>query len=114
MLIDCPARLGEVPASALLVADFALLPTGPSGADTWALAESLELLAKARTFRETLALGGTLSGEHGIGVLKAPYLTLEQSLELIALQKRIKAAFDPKGLLNPGKIFLGVSSHRGC
>lgn len=68
-----------------------------------------------RMFRETLRLGGTLSGEHGIGVLKAPYLPLEQSPELIALQKRIKAAFDPKGLLNPGKIFLpGGPPHRAC
>ncbi len=69
-----------------------------------------------RTFHETLALRGTLSGEHGIGVLKAPYLPLEQSPELIALQKRIKHAFDPKGLLNPGKIFLpdGPVSHRAC
>ncbi len=67
-----------------------------------------------RTFRETLALGGTLSGEHGIGVLKAPFLPLEQSPALIALQKRIKAAFDPKGLLNPGKIFLGEPRHKAC
>lgn len=69
-----------------------------------------------KVFRATLSLGGTLSGEHGIGVLKAPYLPLEQSPELIALQKRIKHAFDPKGLLNPGKIFPaeGRASHRGC
>ena len=56
-------------------------------------------------FRETIALGGTLSGEHGIGVLKAPYLPIEQSEGLIALQERVKALFDPKGILNPGKIF---------
>ncbi|MBI2395178.1 MAG: FAD-binding protein [Deltaproteobacteria bacterium] len=68
-----------------------------------------------RMFHATLALGGTLSGEHGIGVLKAPYLPLEQSPELIALQRRIKDAFDPKGLLNPGKIFLpGGAPHRAC
>jgi glycolate oxidase len=69
-----------------------------------------------KVFRATLALRGTLSGEHGIGVLKAPYLHLEQSEELIALQKRIKAAFDPKGLLNPGKIFMpgGATSHKSC
>jgi glycolate oxidase len=56
-------------------------------------------------FKEVIALGGTLSGEHGIGVLKAPYLPLEQSPALIAVQERVKAVFDPKGLLNPGKIF---------
>lgn len=56
-------------------------------------------------FAATVRLGGTLSGEHGIGLLKAPYLHLEQSDEQIALQRRIKAAFDPTGILNPGKIF---------
>jgi chromosome partitioning protein len=54
VVIDTPARLGEVPASALMVADLALLPCTPSGADTWALAETLELVAKARTFRPGL------------------------------------------------------------
>lgn len=58
-------------------------------------------------FEVVIALGGTLSGEHGIGVLKAKYLPLEQSADLIALQERVKATFDPKGILNPGKIFPG-------
>lgn len=56
-------------------------------------------------FGDVLALGGTLSGEHGIGVLKAPYLPLEQDSGLIALQRELKRIFDPQGLLNPGKIF---------
>ncbi|HZU82969.1 MAG TPA: FAD-linked oxidase C-terminal domain-containing protein [Polyangiaceae bacterium] len=63
--------------------------------------------------RSTVELGGTLSGEHGIGVSKAPYLPLEQSGELIALQRNIKRVFDPKGLLNPGKIFAG-GRHGSC
>ena len=50
-------------------------------------------------------MGGTLSGEHGIGTSKAEFLPLEQSDALIALQLRLKAAFDPRGLLNPHKIF---------
>lgn len=54
VLIDCPARIGEVTASALMVADVALLPTGPSGADTWALAETLDLVRKAQTLRPNL------------------------------------------------------------
>jgi glycolate oxidase len=62
--------------------------------------------------RATVDLGGTLSGEHGIGVSKATYLPLEQSEELISLQKDVKRAFDPKWLLNPGKIF--PSGHRAC
>ena len=56
-------------------------------------------------FERVVKLGGTLSGEHGIGVMKAPYLQMEQSAELIALQEKIKAVFDPKHILNPGKIF---------
>jgi glycolate oxidase len=56
-------------------------------------------------FERVVELRGTLSGEHGIGVLKAPYLTMEQSPALIALQEKIKAVFDPKHILNPGKIF---------
>jgi glycolate oxidase len=56
-------------------------------------------------FERVIALGGTLTGEHGIGVLKAPYLPLEQSPQLIALQERVKELFDPKHVLNPGKIF---------
>jgi glycolate oxidase len=66
-----------------------------------------------RLFRDTVALGGTLSGEHGIGVLKAEYLPLEQSPELITLQRDLKRVFDPQGLLNPGKIFPS-GGHRAC
>jgi glycolate oxidase len=64
-------------------------------------------------FREVVRLGGTLSGEHGIGVLKAPYLPLEQSADLIALQRDLKRVFDPQHLLNPGKIFPS-GAHRAC
>jgi glycolate oxidase len=70
--------------------------------------ESIEQL-----FRHVVAMGGTLSGEHGIGIMKAPYLPIEQSPELIDLQLRLKNAFDPKGLLNPGKIFPS-GGHRAC
>jgi glycolate oxidase len=62
--------------------------------------------------RTTIRLGGTLSGEHGIGVLKAAYLPLEQSPELITLQQDLKRVFDPQGLLNPGKIF--PTGHGSC
>lgn len=50
-------------------------------------------------------LGGTISGEHGIGFKRASYLPIVMSPELIALQKRIKQVFDPLNILNPGKIF---------
>jgi glycolate oxidase len=63
--------------------------------------------------KTTVALGGTLSGEHGIGVAKAAYLPLEQSPELISVQRDLKRVFDPKELLNPGKIF-PARGHGGC
>ncbi|HVJ90828.1 MAG TPA: ParA family partition ATPase [Labilithrix sp.] len=53
--IDCPPRHGEVQRSALMVADLAVLPCGPSAADAWALAASLETLAEARSLREELS-----------------------------------------------------------
>lgn len=58
-------------------------------------------------FDTTLALGGTISGEHGVGITKAPYLRKEIDGETMALMQRIKKAFDPMNLLNPGKIFPG-------
>jgi glycolate oxidase len=61
--------------------------------------------ALADLFRATLDLGGTLSGEHGIGIAKAKYMAWEQSAEVIDWQKRLKRLWDPAGLLNPGKIF---------
>lgn len=62
--------------------------------------------------RATVRLGGTLSGEHGVGVTKAAYLPFEQSADLVALQQDVKRAFDPSGLLNPGKIF--PTGHTAC
>ncbi len=56
-------------------------------------------------YRVVAKLGGTISGEHGIGHKRARYLPVAQDATLIALQKRIKAAFDPLNILNPGKIF---------
>ncbi|MEM6730871.1 MAG: FAD-linked oxidase C-terminal domain-containing protein, partial [Myxococcota bacterium] len=52
-----------------------------------------------------LSLGGTLTAEHGIGLTKRDELLREQSPELIALQRRIKRAFDPHGIMNPGKVW---------
>jgi glycolate oxidase len=61
--------------------------------------------AVRRLFEGVVALEGSISGEHGIGFTKSAYLGLELSPEEIALMKRVKAAFDPNGILNPGKIF---------
>ena len=62
-------------------------------------------------FTLVVELGGTLSGEHGIGAAKARFLPIEQPPALIAWQRRVKALWDPAGLLNPGKIFDGAA---GC
>lgn len=55
-------------------------------------------------FETVVALQGSVSGEHGIGLTKAPYLGVEVGAAGLALMARIKAAFDPLGILNPGKI----------
>lgn len=64
-------------------------------------------------FKKTIELGGSLSGEHGIGLSKAEFLPLEQSPAQIALSRRLKAAFDPMGVMNPGKIFPS-KGHGNC
>jgi len=56
-------------------------------------------------FAETIRLGGTMSGEHGVGVTKAPYLPMELDPAAVATMKAIKRALDPNNILNPGKIF---------
>jgi glycolate dehydrogenase FAD-linked subunit len=56
-------------------------------------------------FGRVLQMGGTITGEHGIGITKAPYLEMEIPKAGLELMSRIKKAFDPKGILNPGKIF---------
>jgi len=58
----------------------------------------------ADLYRETAALGGTLSGEHGIGAKKKPFLPLVMSEAEMDLMRRIKRALDPNHILNPGKI----------
>jgi glycolate oxidase len=57
------------------------------------------------TFAIAVELGGTISGEHGIGYVKAPYLDMALSGATVEMMKRIKRALDPHGILNPGKMF---------
>ncbi len=64
--------------------------------------------AIAAIFEASVRLGGTLSGEHGIGLSKQRYLPLALSPEAIRLMQDVKRALDPKGILNPGKIFGGA------
>jgi glycolate oxidase len=60
---------------------------------------------KRRIFELAVEMGGTISGEHGIGIMKSEFLPLALSGDLIAAMKRIKRALDPNDILNPGKIF---------
>jgi len=61
-------------------------------------------LVEEKICESALMLGGTISGEHGIGLLKRPFLANEFSPEAIFLKKQLKLAFDPKNILNPDKI----------
>jgi glycolate oxidase len=72
-------------------------------ADDAAVARALR--AQRRLFEGVVAREGSISGEHGIGFTKAPFLNIELSEDVIALMRRVKFAFDPHGILNPGKIF---------
>lgn len=56
-------------------------------------------------FEITVSLGGAISGEHGIGVTKKPYIDIQLSKKTIDLMKAVKKIFDPKEIMNPGKIF---------
>ena len=60
----------------------------------------------AETFQLSVELGGTISGEHGIGYVKAPYLDYAIDRPTLEIMKGIKKIFDPKGILNPGKMFV--------
>ena len=70
-----------------------------------------EAIARARrcvaeTFKLSVDLGGTISGEHGIGYVKAPYLDYAIDRPTLEIMKGIKKLFDPNGILNPGKMFV--------
>ncbi|MCI9889922.1 FAD-binding protein [Micrococcales bacterium 31B] len=76
--------------------NFFVEPDGTVPQNVWDAADHL--------FEHALTLGGTLTGEHGVGVLKRASLPRELGEVQMDLQRRIKAAFDPQGLLNPGKV----------
>ena len=76
-----------------------LVPDAPDGmARAWALDKAI--VARA------LALGGSCSGEHGVGIGKREFLETEHGAEALAVMRSLKVALDPKGIMNPGKIFL--------
>jgi len=61
--------------------------------------------AQRDLYKETIDLGGKITAEHGIGLLRKPFLSMSLDSCQIELLKRLKKAFDPKNILNPGKIF---------
>ena len=72
----------------------------PSNADQSARAQT----AMPQVFALTLSLGGTLSGEHGIGLAKREFMIQAVDAPTLATMRAIKTAFDPDGILNPGKL----------
>lgn len=73
--------------------------------------DDADSVARARqcvkeTFELSVQLGGTISGEHGIGYVKAPYMDYAIDASALEIMKGIKRVFDPNGILNPGKMFI--------
>lgn len=68
--------------------------------------------AFAEIFKKAIEFGGTITGEHGVGVMKAPYLEWKLGKEGIAAMRAVKHAFDPKNIMNPGKVFAKDSRKR--
>jgi glycolate oxidase len=94
LLIPCFGHAGDGNIHVNLMVD-------PTDADEMRRAAA----AERELFEGVVALEGSISGEHGIGFAKAPFLELELSAETIALMQRIKLAFDPNQILNPGKLW---------
>jgi glycolate oxidase len=68
--------------------------------ETRAAEKAVDLL-----MRTVVALGGSISGEHGIGLAKTPFLRIQHSPAQVRAMQAVKAALDPRGVLNPGKMF---------
>jgi glycolate oxidase len=88
-----------------------LHPTCPTDSRNHDEIECVEK-AFAEIFEKAVELGGTITGEHGVGVMKAPYLELKLGEQGIAAMRSIKAAFDPNNIMNPGKVFAKESRKR--
>jgi len=79
-----------------------LLFKGELSDDVW---DSHIPLAERELYKETVDLGGRITAEHGIGLLRKKYLNMNLGLDQIEVLRQLKRAFDPKTILNPGKIF---------
>ncbi len=67
-------------------------------------AEELTELVRADLYRAALDLGGTVTGEHGIGVVRREWLVVQRGADAVRVMRAIKAALDPLGILNPGRV----------
>lgn len=88
-----------------------LHPTCPTDARNREEMERVEQ-AFAEIFAKAIELGGTITGEHGVGVMKAPYLEWKLGKEGISAMKAIKQGLDPNNIMNPGKVFAKDSRKR--
>ena len=93
VVVACPGHAGDGNMHPTVV-----FPPGNEAAERRAVAAFEEIMALG------LQLGGTITGEHGVGVLKRDWLGRELGDANLALQRRLKAVFDPQGILNPGKM----------
>ena len=67
-------------------------------------AEAVNEAARGDLYRAAIALGGTITGEHGVGVARRDYLELQRGTDAVRVMRQIKAALDPLGILNPGRV----------
>lgn len=67
-------------------------------------AEPATEAARADLYRAAVALGGSMTGEHGVGLARRPYLEMQRGPDAVRVMRAIKAALDPLGILNPGKV----------
>jgi glycolate oxidase len=88
-----------------------LHPTCPTDSRNHEEMERVEN-AFAEIFEKAIEFGGTITGEHGVGVMKAPYLEWKLGKEGVAAMKAIKQSFDPNNIMNPGKVFAKNSRKR--
>ena len=96
VLIACPGHVGDGNMHPTVI-----FPTGPTPH-----AQRARWRRSARSWTSGLALGGTITGEHGVGMLKRDGSPRSSAHVDLQLQRDVKAVFDPQGLLNPDKLFL--------
>ncbi len=104
VLIDCPPRVGDVQRSALMVADIALLPCGPSAADAWAISASIEAVQEAQTMRENLQARILITRKQGrTAVARGARVVLESSgIAVLRTELGYRVAFQEAVALGQG------------